>query len=573
MREQIDLTGPWRFRPDPFFEGEPLGYGGADLDLTRWRDAVVPSIFDKCGSGLGAYEGAAWYARTFDVPADWQGRYAVVRFEGVNYRAKVWLNGQLIGEHPDGFLRFDLPAGPLRCGGENLLAVRVDNTRRQGEVPGMQRGWRPFGGILREVALIGMDPLRVAGVRVTAEPTDGGGALALTIALANDRAKPVEAALSVEISDAEGNVCASLAGEPVRVAPAGEVEVALDAILAGARPWSPDDPRLYTAQLKLQLGGEVVDATEVRFGFRRIEARDAKLLLNGKPIILRGFNRHEDSPTADMCTDLATARRDLLDMKSMGCNFVRLCHYPHHPGELDLCDEIGLLAMDEIPLYWWDGLDEGEENCAKKLQAARRQVTGMIRRDINHPSLIFWSVSNETMEGKAEVVAGNEELIRLARELDPTRLAVHVSVFWWEHPHFDEDDVICVNAYPGWSSRRRGEAGDMSEAARFWTDEMAKLHQMHPDKPILVTEFGHPSMEGVFGTTIGEDAQAEGIAAEFAAMGEPYVCGTTIWCYADHPWPEGSSVRKATTSPYGVVTRERRRLAAYEVVKKLFTDG
>ena len=151
------------------------------------------------------------------------------------------------------------------------------------------------------------------------------------------------------------------------------------------------------------------------------------LLLNGRPIFLTGFNRHEDSPRVGMVPDMETTRRDLEDMVRMGCNFVRLCHYPHDPRELDLCDELGLLVMAEIPLYWWNGLEEGEEACAHKLDAAKRQLSNMIRRDINHPAIVFWSVSNETEEQRPEVAAGNRELVRLAKELDPTRLAVHVS--------------------------------------------------------------------------------------------------------------------------------------------------
>ena len=179
-----------------------------------------------------------------------------------------------------------------------------------------------------------------------------------------------------------------------------------------------------------------MDSQSLRIGFRRIETRKDKLYLNGVPIVLTGFNRHEDSITRNMCMDLETARSDFKEMKDAGANFVRLCHYPHHPGEVDLCDELGLLVMDEIPLYWWDGLAEGEEACAHKLQAAKDQLTALIQRDRNHPSVIFWSVSNETEEDRPEVVAGNDALVKLAKKLDPTRLAVHVSNHWQEYAAF-----------------------------------------------------------------------------------------------------------------------------------------
>ena len=235
--------------------------------------------------------------------------------------------------------------------------------------------------------------------------------------------------------------------------------------MPGAEPWSPGSPALYRLRARLLAEGQAADEAEARIGFRRIEVGQGGLLLNGRPIFLTGFNRHEDSPRTGMVPDMQTARRDLEDMVRMGCNFVRLCHYPHDPRELDLCDELGLLAMAEVPLWQWTGLEEGEEAAARKLECAKRQLSNMIRRDINHPSIVFWSVSNETMEDRPEVAAGNRELVLVARELDPTRLATHVSMKWWRDPHFEADDVVCVNAYPAW----RGRPAD-GGAGRSWRE-------------------------------------------------------------------------------------------------------
>ncbi|MHC4715357.1 MAG: GNAT family N-acetyltransferase [Planctomycetota bacterium] len=573
MREQIELDGVWRFQPDPCDEGEKVGWFHADFDRRMWREVTAPASFNQCGPGMDSYEGIGWYVRHVTVPANWQGRRVILRFEGANHLSRVWVNGQPAGENPDGFLRFELHAGDLvRFGQENVIAVRVDSTRRKGEVPGLQRGWRPFGGLLREVCLTASDPLWVEDVRIDAALATGGGRLTLTARIVNDRPDPATASVSVTIVDADGKECARIASDPVEVPAGARVDVKLDGDVAGAAPWSPDDPRLYTAEVELADETGPADARAVRFGFRRIEARDGKLLLNGEPIFLVGFNRHEDSPDTDQCTDLATARRDLLDMKAMGANFVRLCHYPHHPGELDLCDELGLLAMGEIPLYWWDGLDEGDQNCRRKLAAALRQMEKMVRRDWNHPSVIFWSASNETLEDKPEVVAGNAELVELARKLDPTRLAVHVSDprHWPDHPHFESDDVICVNAYPAISGRFADPQYDMARSAQWWRDELDRLHELHPDKPILITEFGYPCLEGVFGCGLGEDVQARAIEAQMAGMDAPYVCGATIWCYADHAWPAGSFLSRVAISPFGVVSWRRRRLAAWETVAGLF---
>ena len=259
--------------------------------------------------------------------------------------------------------------------------------------------------------------------------------------------------------------------------------------------------------------------------------------------------------------------------------------------------------MGEIPLFWWTGLAEGEENCARKLASAERQLAAMIRRDINHPSLVFWSVSNESHEQRPEVAAGNAALVKLARSLDPTRLATHASNRWRKGQaalgdgrheadlalaangrsknarqvaggdvQFLHDDVICVNAYPSLNRRGYGGKGDydFAQSTNFWRQELERLHARYPDKPILVSEFGYAALEGIFDNAFGEDAQALAIEHEFAGMHAPCVCGAVIWCWAGHPWPQSGFCRNMRTSPYGILTRERRKLQAYRTIQKLF---
>jgi GNAT superfamily N-acetyltransferase len=232
--------------------------------------------------------------------------------------------------------------------------------------------------------------------------------------------------------------------------------------------------------------------------------------------------------------------------------------------------------MDEIPLYWWDGYEEGEANCALKLNAARRQLQKMITRDFNHPSVIFWSVSNETDEMHLEVAEGNQELVRLAKSLDATRLATHVSNRWQQHPCFENDDVISVNAYPSWCERICDGNFDyeLSQATEFWRKGLDTLHAQYPHKPILVTEFGYTSLMGVTGSAYGEDTHADVLAHEFAGMDAPYVCGATVWCWADHPWPAATFdfANHLGISPFGVVTRDRRKLQPFWTIRSLFRE-
>jgi len=565
--QSLDLTGRWRFQPDPYEEGEGLGWTAPGHDVRFWREVQVPCAFDRCGPTMGGYEGRGWFRREAVIPAEWSSRRIELGFGAVNYRARVWVNGQFAGGHDDGFLPFAFPIEAfVTPGATATIVVMADNERLPGEAPGMERGWRTFGGILREVTLTARDPLHLAQVTVQG---DACGRFTVCTRVLNARSDAAEATLSVTITDSYGTEVARCAAEPVCLSPGEETALHCDGIVSPVSRWSPDTPMLYTAHLGLS----DIEARDIRFGFRTIETRGDQLLLNGDPLLLLGCNRHEDSVRADMCVDVEQARADFLDMKALGMNFVRLCHYPHAPGELDLCDELGLPAMAEIPLYWWHGLKDGEEHCARKLAATKRQVTKMIERDGSHPSVIFWSVSNETEEALPEVVAGNDALIRLAKELDPTRPAVHVSYHWlFGHSHFDEDDVLCVNGYPTIQTRgaQRKPEHTAAMSRQWWVDSLAELHRQYPGKPILVTEFGLPALEDVRGNVVGEDLQVETLREEFAGMTAPYVCGATVWCYADHPWPEDDFLRYTRMSPYGLVTRERRRKPAYDAVKELF---
>ena len=564
QRDSIDLSGLWRFAPDAFDDGERMGYAAAEVDTRRWREVSVPCTFDDCLPQLAAYEGKGWFCREIDVPVDWLARHLALRFEGVNYGAKVWVNGQLAGAHQGGFLRFELPVNGLFAAGRNVIAVCADNTRRHGEVPGKERGWRPYGGILREVAL-DVRPLTRIEQPVLVAQADGSYHAHLVVQ--NDEPQSRTLSATLNILDEQGNVVASAQTAAQDVPAQGQVGFDLSGRATHITPWTPDQPTLYRAVLSIE-----GDALEVQTGFRTVARQGTQIMLNGQPLHLQGFNRHEDSPRTGPAPDPALVERDLRHIKQLGANFVRLCHYPHHPLELALCDRLGLLVMSEIPLYWWNGDADGDQATEVKFNAAKRQLDEMIARDINHPSILFWSVSNETHEQRPEVTAGNAALITHVRGLDSSRLVVHVSDHWPTAPHFEQDDVICLNAYPTWSGRgwKSNPQYDFAESTRWWTEHLESLHAQYPDKPILISEFGYPALLSVFENALGEDAQVCQLEAEMAAFDKPYVCGMTLWCYADHPWPEEPFINNMTNSPFGIVTRDRRPKKAVEAVRRLF---
>ncbi len=545
-----------------------MGYPQPTCDIRFWREVSIPTAFDDCLPELRGYQGIGWFRCDFELAEECASQHLSLRFEGVNDQAQVWVNGQPAGSHVGGFLRFELPVAQLLQPGLNTLVVRADNTRRRGEVPGKERGWRPFGGILREVMLDCRPLIRLEHPVIVAEAT---GVFEARVTVVNDTGEGCEAGVALAILDASGRAVFSSAAHPASVDAHDAARLTIVGIAPHVMPWSPDSPTLYTAAFGLAHEAGF-DEISLRIGFRTIERVGHQLVLNGEPIRLRGFNRHEDTARAGMAPDPEQTRRDLQHIKQLGANFVRLCRYPHHPSELDLCDEIGLLVMSEIPLYWWNGDTDGDQPASVKLDAARRQLGEMIARDVNHPSIIFWNVSNETHEQRPEVSADNAALVELAHHLDRSRLATHMSNHWTTTPAFDADDVICVNGYPSWSRRGWGcnPDDDFAASARWWNEHLDTLHRLYPDKPILITAFGYPALHGIANNGVGEDAQDDAIRTEAQAFEKPYVCGMTIWCYADHPWPEETFLNYMTISPFGIVTRDRRAKRALHSIARLY---
>ncbi len=585
QRDELDLCGKWQAAVDPNNTGENLKWYDLSVEMPKAADINVPGSFSNIAPEYKTYEGPGWFRRIFDVPAVWKGKRVVVRFEAVNNQSKVWVNGQLAGENPDAFLPFEFDITKLlNYGQTNSIVVKADTTRRTDTVPAGTIGWYEFGGIIREVKLAAIDPLHIDRLRVVTQTVFGQQRVRFQGSCRNDLSTAAQAQVSVEIFKSDDTPILALGSrQPAKIAP-GSMVFHIEGGIEAVEHWSPEHPTLYTAKVCLKSDQKVVDEQTVRFGFRTIEAKDAKLYLNGKPIFLTGFDRHEDSPRTDMCPDPEFTRAELLKMKNeFGANFIRLCHYPQHPEILDMCDEIGIMVMCEIPLYMWQGVKESGENYHRVYEAADRQLEKLINRDYNHPSVIMWSVSNETWPQYVEVVGANTKLVAHAKRLDPTRLALHVSDHWRNdlpdgrsrQDHFGEDDVIGINGYPHqifrkdgnvlsfWDDDVRGATLDPNLIAAFWSDGLDMLHAEYPNKPILITEYGWRSDQG-------HRAQAQFIAAGAPGMMKPWCCGATIWCWADHPWSSESELR---LSPYGIYTRDRKpKPSAVEATKNAFAE-
>jgi beta-glucuronidase len=580
MRRQATLGGAWRFRPEDAAAPRPEAVPPAPDDTVGWRDVTVPAAWDRYAPDLDGFRGIGWFRKHFDWTAS-ADEVAFLRFEAVNHSAEVWLNGKPVGSHEGGYTPFELEVTPhLRA--SNLLEVRVDNLPLAHRVPQADGcGWRNYGGIHREVSLCSVHGAHIAELSVRGEPLEVAGpadrrvagGFWLSAAMRNALTRSLAGSLLVTVTDPAGRKILEQE-RPVRVAAGGRMTMLLTEKLGGVEAWSPEHPALYGVEATLRDGGgEEVDRVAASFGFRSILVQGDAILLNGRPVYLVGFNRHEQYGDTGPVDPGGMLERDLRDMKeNLGANTVRCSHYPQHPRLYELCDRIGLMVIDEIPLYY-DKQTARAMTDRRVVASARRQLEEMIRRDRNHPSVIAWSVANETathLEGGRRTIAG---LVSRARKLDPHRLVFHVSNKGASDKCFDLGDVICLNEYPGVFSPTDDVPG-------WFRAVHGAIRQAYPGKPIVLTEWGDWGLPGTKGPVRGSEenqaATLERVGVLLAAM--PELRGMLLWCYADYLWPVERGIADpvrvedwpANLRSFGVVDRFRNPKMAYEVVRRCY---
>jgi beta-glucuronidase len=547
-RLAFDLSGVWLFR---------LG-SGEDQGMDDWSGAVpigVPGSWNDQVPGIRDELGPAWYERRFEVPAGvlpLGGREAAIRFGSVCYGAEVWLNGQPLGGHEGGHLPFTLACSGALRDGENVLVVRVDGRLGRDQVPpglvppahthgrlfhpDVSYDFFPFAGIHRRVDLV-VTPLGgLRDVLVTAV-ADGDGA-----------------AVSVVVEAGEGDITLALDGEPIS-SPHLVGEPAL---------WSPSSPRLHRLEVELRRGGELADRYVLRTGIRTVAVAGDRLLLNGAPVQLRGFGRHEDFPVLGRGTAPALGARDLLLMRQAGANSFRTAHYPCDEETLDIADQLGLMVIAETPAV---GLYFADDDTAHRQQLTLRSLAELIARDRNRACVIAWSVANEPRMGHPAAAAALGELCDAARALDATRPAGYATDLP-DAPGVGASDIVFLNAYPGWYRN----PGQLDVAGSALGDALDRLYQRY-GKPVVLTEFGADALPGSHADPPAmwtEEYQAELIERLLQVAGQRhFVVGTHIWAFADFATAQADH-RPASVNFKGVFTRDRQPKLAASRLRQLW---
>lgn len=582
-RHAIDLSGLWRFQVDPDGVGEAQKWFDRLPDA---RDIAVPGSWNEQFEDTRDYLGAAWYLTDVFVPTTWQGHRVHVRVGSANYAARVWVNGTEVGGHEGGHLPFVIDVTDhVNWDVPTRLAIRVENellvTRVPpgagpgggilGSFPATTFDFFPYAGLHRPVHLLAVPPCHLASIAVTTT-LDGASGRVHVAAQTN---VPWFGAGEATLTDATG----TWSGPVAFTGCAGEATIDVPV----ARPWCPEDPHLYTLEVRVPgPDGSTVDAYALEVGIRTIAVDGDRLLLNGKPIFLKGFGKHEDFPVHGRGLSLPVLVRDHALLRWTGANSYRTAHYPHADEALQLCDREGILVISEIPAVGL-GFADGEANIAARRARCERQLEELVARDRNHPCVVMWSVANEPFpvnflrpvaDDDPAVVAGTAflgGLIDRAHALDPSRPATVVALHDTPLPWLRLSDVTCVNRYYGWYM----QTGQVEAGAAKLAAELDAIHAAL-GRPVIVAEFGADTLPGhhaIPPEMFSEEYQVEFLREYLdVADARPFVVGMHVWNFADFKTAQGV-MRPGGMNHKGVFTRDRRPKMAAHFLRERWGGG
>ena len=486
------MDGPWLFRLDKANAGLEQHFMNQTA-ATGWSPTKVPNAWNATDESTDSFNGTVgWYRKDFKLPSTASSLNWIVRFESVNYRSRVYLNGHLIGTNRGAYLPFEirLPSGDLKRGGTNRLVVRVENHRFAFDFPpaGLSvsgaptGGWWNYGGLLREVYLRKINRIDFSNVIV--RPNLPCGTCAATILVSTTLHNFGSSPVRTTVAGNFGSQKLSL-GTAV-VAARGFTTLSRTIRVAHPRLWSPTSPSLYTVRLLANAGANTLQSYYLQSGIRSIKVVNGHLMLNGRPLNFRGVGLHEDDPKLGFAINNTIRDRELSEVQDLGATLVR-SHYPLHPYTMERADQLGIMLWSEIPVY---GLktDQMEKEVVRQLAA--NELANNIRTNGNHPSIIVWSVGNELSAKPGRVLGAYfRKAADRAHALDPSR-PVGYAVSGYPgagcRPQYAPLDVLGFNEYFGWYPGPNGQIADPSLMSAY----LDSVHACYPKKAIVVTETG-----------------------------------------------------------------------------------
>ena len=499
-RESTSLNGDWQYIIDPYengyynyryqpFDQQPQPWASAfflnskpkdstdliEYDFDKMPTLKVPGDWNSQNPELLYYEGTVWYKKSFDYNLSHPDNKLFLYFEASNYKTEVYLNGAKLGTHIGGFTPFNFDITDKVKEKGNFVIVKVDNKRLKEGVPTLNTDWWNYGGLTRDVKLVETPSTLIEDYFVQLDPHDKE-IIKGHVQIKGPSIKGQETTIRIPELGINKKIATDINGKATFSIKSQNIKY-----------WDTKTPKLYDVILS---SGK--DNITDKIGFRTITTSSSKILLNGESIYLKGISIHEESPFREGRANSPEEAKQLLSWaQELGCNYVRLAHYPHNEHMVRLADEMGILVWEEIPVYWtieWDN-----PNTYKN---AETQLAEVIHRDKNRASVIIWSMANETPNVDSRNIFLNK-LAAYARSQDDTRLLSaaleqkdyngNPTIRTIDDPFADIVDVLCFNQYIGWYDGLPEKCATIS-----WMIEQ--------DKPVLISEFGAGAKYGLHGS-------------------------------------------------------------------------
>jgi beta-glucuronidase len=518
-----------------------------EFDFDKSPSMTIPGDWNSQDPMLFYYEGTVWFKKSFDYVIP-ENKRLFVYFGAVNYKAEVYLNGVKLGIHEGGFTPFNFEISSIIKAKDNFLVVKVDNVRHKEAVPTLNTDWFNYGGITRDVILIEEPKSFVQDYMIQ---------------IKKGYKNTISGFVKINNFDKTGEFVRIKIPE-LGIKYKGKIDlngiVNFEILNKNIKYWSPESPKLY--DVSIEYDSQIL---KDNVGFRTIETQNAKILLNGKSIFLKGISIHEENDKGGRANSEADGIRLLTWAKELGCNYVRFAHYPHNETIIRLADRMGLMVWEEIPVYWT--IDFANLETYKN---AENQITTIIKRDQNRACVIIWSVANETPVSEQRNAFLNN-LISKAKALDSTRLISAALLTKSENlnnyvddPIAENLDVVSFNEYLGWYG------GNLDDAEKIqWTSKY--------NKPVIVSEFGGDAKQGFHGdkTERWTEEFQEYLYIQNLKMIEkiPNICGISPWILVDFRSPR--RVLPGIQDGYnrkGLISNDGNKKKAFSILRAFYQN-
>lgn len=594
-RRIVDMNGLWKFCFDPESEGLKNNWQNG-LDSVHTIQMPVPASFNDFFTDKESreYTGDFWYETSVFVPGEWEGKNISLRFDGATHRAVVFVNGEKIVTHEGGFLPFTARINDVvNWNGHNRVVVCLNNELSYATLPaGSTKTFsdgtkmsKPFfdfynyAGLQRPVRLVVTPKDEIVDFSVN-HSLDGTDSITEYMVITDSdkvvntgAGKVTGIRVLIQVYDEHHNLVAEAAGEKGRIR------------ISNVRLWEVRDAYLYTFRILLMDQETIVDEYEEEIGIRTVEVKDTDILINNKPVYLKGFGKHEDSEINGRGFNLAVVKRDFELMKWIGANSFRTSHYPYAEEIIQMADREGFLVIDEVAAvgFFESLMNFMEASTGKQTEFFSREIvqtetkanhkaalSELIARDKNHACVIAWSLMNEPETTSDSAVPYFKEIFDLARELDPQKRPRTFAMVMNSTPDackcYSFSDILSLNRYYGWYNRGGYE---MKEAKELFIAEMDQWKALHLNKPLLFTEFGADTMVGVHklpSVMWSEEYQEEYLRMQFEVFDSyDFVKGEQVWNFADFQTTEG--IMRVNGNKKGIFTRNRQPKAVAYVFK------